>query len=159
MEKKSRRTDSNCTLALRSPGTSIAGIVKSCDQERCTLHRIRADCASGRHTVTYPAHNRTRSTGGSLTNTCTLKWLLCTTVGTWPRETLRKKLNPEPPGILLMFGLGTSTIPCVRASKPKKPRVPWREAGCFLAWAPTVCGSAGNCKPSPFSASATLRTH
>ena len=33
------------------------------------------------------------------------------------------------------------TFPNVETSKPNKHRVPWREAGCFLAGAPTVCKS------------------
>ena len=60
------------------------------------------------------------------------------TVGARPQETFHKRPNPEPPGGLLIFGLGTSMFPLVKPPNPKKPRVPWREAGCFLAWAPTV---------------------
>ena len=35
---------------------------------------------------------------------------------------------------------GNVALSIVKPSKPKKPRVPWRETGCFLAWAPTVAG-------------------
>eukprot|EP00959_Pyramimonas_sp_CCMP1952_P043507 909880-Pyramimonas_sp.AAC.1 len=38
---------------------------------------------------------------------------------------------------------GNGTLPSAERSNPKKPRAPWRQAGCFLARVSTVSACSG----------------
>eukprot|EP00959_Pyramimonas_sp_CCMP1952_P448479 9390592-Pyramimonas_sp.AAC.1 len=55
-----------------------------------------------------------------------------------PQETFHKKPNPETPGTSTDGRCGSVALSIANPSTPKKRRAPWRQAGCFLAWAPTV---------------------